>query len=224
MWVHTNPGPIEKFLSNGDVPLLSVTSSAIPVTCDARLPTKNYIDTNYNQQVCHWNGVRIKLGFGGANLLDGPCSGELCGGRELFVDTVMKKKCACMQITQGDKGIFGLYQFRIWRKVGNEEKSFYVPTFTAKAWTHQFLVEGNFPIGMTAARLNSNPDTQLDFMRAVGKRLEFFNQRGGFDFTGWVKRGDDKYIRHHRFVCDLFIHPDCMFNKSVFVVFIFFYC
>lgn len=183
-FVIENPSPIERWMADGELPILGTLSSAIPVTITKQLPTKPIFEASTRQHAFHLIGAKILLlGF---ETVDVPCAGNLCSAREMYKNQVLSQGCGCYQIARGDENICGFYQFKIVDRKGFE---MWISNFTCKDFVASQTMEGRFSMGVTAAKLNAERRTRTEFRKSVNNQFDYVNERGGFDVWGWVRRG-----------------------------------
>ena len=178
MLLLVNPPGTDKFLANGNTPILSPQRPAIVIQSTFHLPVKYIVTegTDVNGFVLNNCTVTI-LNFQVRNTR---CGGNLCDRQQ---DTT--GKCACYQMPNRSGNVVISAEIRVTLPDGNTFNT----EFQSKWFFDNFIMSAPLPAGVRAINFEDY-EVEDRFYLALSRITQYINRICKFRVIGWVRRGE----------------------------------
>ena len=188
-FVIVNPSTVKTFMGeNGAIPLLNTAQPIHSVKTDV-LPVQRYpIEAQGNMHAFKLRGVEIEL----HNLQVGTvsCGGNMCDALMMHENGIAQDKCACYTISEREAKICLVFDLKILYKRKDGGRSYFmISNHTSKQFTRLFMVGFKIPVGVIPDNITSNEAAREALQMSVLDILKLGNNNGGWDISGWTKRG-----------------------------------
>ena len=188
-FVIVNPSTVKTFMGeNGAIPLLNTAQPIHSVKTDV-LPVQRYpIEAQGNMHAFKLRGVKIQLN----NLQVGSvsCGGNMCDALMMHENGIAQDKCACYTICEREAKICLVFDLKIlYKRKDGGRSHFMVSNHTSKQFTRLFMVGFKIPVGVIPDNITSNEAAREALQMSVLDILELGNNSGGWNISGWTKRG-----------------------------------
>lgn len=188
-FVIVNPSTVKTFMGeNGAIPLLNTAQPIHSVKTDV-LPVQRYpIEAQGNMHAFKLRGVKIQLN----NLQVGSvsCGGNMCDALMMHENGIAQDKCACYSISEREAKICLVCDLKISYKREDGGRSYFmISNHTSKQFTRLFMVGFKIPVGVIPDNITSNEAAREALQMSVLDILELGNNNGGWNISGWTKRG-----------------------------------
>lgn len=188
-FVIVNPSTVKAFMGeNGAIPLLNTAQPIHSVKTDV-LPVQRYpIEAQSSMHAFKLRGVQIQLN----NLQVGTvsCGGNMCDALMMHENGINQDKCACYSISEREAKICLVFDLKISYKREDGGRSYFmISNHTSKQFTRLFMVGFKIPVGVIPDHITGNEAAREALQFSVVDILELGNSSGGWDISGWTKRG-----------------------------------
>lgn len=188
-FVIVNPSTVKTFMGeNSAIPLLNTAQDIHSVKTDV-LPAQRYpIEAQSSMHAFKLRGVKIVL----HNVQVGTvsCGGNMCDALMMHENGIAQDRCACYTISEREAKICLVFDLKILYKRHDGGWSYFmVSNHTSKQFTRLFMVGFKIPVGVIPADITGNEAAREKLQISVVDILELGNKSGGWDISGWTKRG-----------------------------------
>ena len=186
LFVIENPPRIVKFIADNNMPimLLHHPVKAVTLINDVTIPPRVPVPSSDLQHAFFLIGTNLTLWNCHAEKVKG-CGGLLCdatGGNP--------PRCPCMSTTDRETTLIFRLELHISQTIGGTKFSeFTSRDVTSKRFTKSLLKNWYIPHGFNVTSLTNNRREVNKMIKCIQDVLEYNNNRGGYDITGWMRKG-----------------------------------
>lgn len=175
-----NPRPITKYMNQ--IPMIETEEQAI-LAHTMILPKVSLMDDLDAHEMKAFHCRRSQLNIRRVVFLETKCSGLFCDRQN--IDQYTSKACGCFSHKSSRSNIASL-QTIIFGIDGGKKKM--MEKFSSMQFLSLFC-KGYMSLDIRASRLQLGYEAYDDYLDAQKDILDLINEDGGFDITGWCKRG-----------------------------------
>ena len=188
-FVIMNPGTVKSFMGqNNSIPLLNTTQSIRSVKTDVSLTQRFPVEAASNMHAFMMRHTTLHL----LNLqvAEVSCGGNMCDALMMYENGISADKCACYSLAEREAKICLVLDVKILYKGSDGgKKSFCVYNHTSKQFTRLCMFDFKIPVGVIPDNITSDLQNMTSLQEAVDNILDLGNKDGGWNISGWTKRG-----------------------------------
>jgi hypothetical protein len=178
-----NPAIIQKWMSNGTLPLIFTAQSIKSVLNESKSYEIPPVPQSKNQHGFILRGVDITLL--NIQVTNINCGGAMCDGLNMYQNSVTADRCPCYNVLDREGKVCLVLSLKV--SDIKDKIKFCVHNHTSKSLTQLFMKR--IPKGVIAATITGNQMHMSNLTTKVMDMLALGNDYDGFNISGWIKRG-----------------------------------
>ena len=114
----------------------------------------------------------------------------MCDALMMYENGISADKCACYSLAEREAKICLVLDVKFFYKGSDGgKKSFCVYNHTSKQFTRLCMFDFKIPVGVIPDNITSDLQIMTSLQEAVDNILDLGNKDGGWNISGWTKRG-----------------------------------
>ncbi len=114
----------------------------------------------------------------------------MCDALMMYENGISADKCACYSLAEREAKICLVLDLKvIYKGLDGGKKSFCIYNHISKQFTRLCMFEFKIPVGVIPDNITSDMQNMMSLQGAVDDILDLGNNDGGWNISGWTKRG-----------------------------------